>query len=64
MPFLAQFVVLGKRASQREGNFRIFCVTEDRADKIKDAQRNCDFEEITKSQEVEVLALGRLQMVG
>ena len=52
VPFMAQFIVLARRQDPEEARLRIFCVTDDRMDKLLDNHKN--FVEIARSKEVEV----------
>ncbi|RZC43192.1 Death and/or Prominin domain containing protein, partial [Asbolus verrucosus] len=52
-PFMAKFVLFGKRVSLFESRIRVFCMTDDKEDKTLEHQEH--FVEIAKSRDVEVL---------
>ena len=53
IPYMAKFVVFGRRTDPREGYLRVFCMTDDKEDKTLEKQEH--FTEIAKSRDVEVL---------
>lgn len=53
VPFMAKFVVFGKRHEPNESQLRIFCMTDDKEEKTLESQEN--YSEIAKSRDVEVL---------
>lgn len=53
VPFMAKFVVFGKRVSLLEARVRVFCMTDDKEDKTLEHQEH--FSEIAKSRDIEVL---------
>ena len=53
-PFLAKFVVFGKRPSLVEGCLLVFCVTDDDADVIRSLRPDDGFVELARSNDVEV----------
>ncbi|XP_076460031.1 uncharacterized protein LOC143293050 isoform X35 [Babylonia areolata] len=60
VPYMAKFVVFGKRTSTEEGRLRMFCMTDDKVDKTLEKQEK--FVEIARSRDIEVLE-GRPQYV-
>lgn len=52
VPFMAKFVVFGKRVSLLEARIRVFCMTDDKEDKTLEHQEH--FTEIAKSRDIEV----------
>lgn len=53
VPFMAKFVVFGKRVSLLEARIRVFCMTDDKEDKTLEQQEH--FTEIAKSRDIEVM---------
>ncbi|KAL8597428.1 hypothetical protein ACOMHN_050926 [Nucella lapillus] len=53
VPYMAKFVVFGKRTSMEEGRLRMFCMTDDKVDKTLEKQEK--FVEIARSRDIEVL---------
>lgn len=53
VPFMAKFVVFGKRHEQQEARLRVFCMTDDKMDKTLETQEH--FAEIARSRDVEVI---------
>ncbi|KAL8614687.1 hypothetical protein ACOMHN_046574 [Nucella lapillus] len=53
VPYMAKFVVFGKRTSSEEGRLRMFCMTDDKVDKTLEKQEK--FVEIARSRDIEVL---------
>lgn len=53
VPYMAKFVVFGKRTSVEEGRLRMFCMTDDKVDKTLEKQEK--FMEIARSRDIEVL---------
>lgn len=53
VPFMAKFVVFGKRVSLLEARIRVFCMTDDKEDKTLEHQEH--FSEIAKSRDIEVM---------
>ncbi|XP_025109082.1 ankyrin-2-like isoform X8 [Pomacea canaliculata] len=60
VPYMAKFVVFGKRTSVEEGRLRMFCMTDDKVDKTLEKQEK--FMEIARSRDIEVLE-GRPQYI-
>ncbi|KAK7506475.1 hypothetical protein BaRGS_00002587, partial [Batillaria attramentaria] len=60
VPYMAKFVVFGKRTSTEEGRLRMFCMTDDKVDKTLEKQEK--FMEIARSRDLEVLE-GRPQYI-
>ncbi|XP_076454790.1 uncharacterized protein LOC143289416 isoform X40 [Babylonia areolata] len=60
VPYMAKFVVFGKRTSVEEGRLRMFCMTDDKVDKTLEKQEK--FVEIARSRDIEVLE-GRPQYI-
>jgi len=56
VPFMAKFVVFGRRTSPTEGQLRIFCLTDD-ADLPATSAEEDGFVEIARSGDVEVRAV-------
>jgi ankyrin len=52
VPYMAKFVVFGKRTSPEEGRLRMFCMTDDKVDKTLEKQEK--FEEVARSRDIEV----------
>ena len=52
VPYMAKFVVFGKRTSTEEGRLRMFCMTDDKVDKTLEKQEK--FVEIARSRDIEV----------
>lgn len=52
VPFVAKFVVFGKRKDESRGHLRVFCMTDDKMDKTLENQEH--FYEIARSRDVEV----------
>ena len=52
VPYMAKFVVFGKRTSPEEGRLRMFCMTDDKVDKTLEKQEK--FVEIARSRDIEV----------
>lgn len=50
--YMVRFVVFVKRIGEEEGKFRMFCMIDDRIDKIFEKQEN--FREVVRSRDVEV----------
>ena len=53
VPFMAKFVVFGRRYDPIEAQLRVFCMTDDKEEKTLESQER--FDEIAKSRDVEVL---------
>ena len=54
VPFVANFVVFGKRRDPLDGQLRIFCMTDDKMDKTLESQEK--FMEVARSRDIEVRA--------
>ncbi len=52
VPFIATFIVFAKRHDPMEAQLRIFCVTNDMAEKVLETQEQ--FREVARSGDVEV----------
>lgn len=61
IPYMAKFVVFGRRTDPREGYLRVFCMTDDREDKTLEKQEH--FTEIAKSRDVEVFIRRNLMFI-
>lgn len=52
VPYMAKFVIFGKRSAVEEGKLRMFCMTDDKVDKTLERQEK--FVEIARSRDLEV----------
>lgn len=60
VPYMAKYVVYAKRHEDREGEVRVYCMTDDKLDRTLESQER--FTEVGRSQEFEVLEGKRLYM--
>uniref|UniRef100_A0A915J1X1 Death domain-containing protein n=1 Tax=Romanomermis culicivorax TaxID=13658 RepID=A0A915J1X1_ROMCU len=54
VPYMAKFVIFARRPNQKEGQLRVFCMTDDKEEKTLERQEH--YTEIAKSRDVEVSA--------